>query len=44
MSLADTEKKMSKSTPNPKGYIALLDNINVIKNKNNRLLLILKEQ
>lgn len=33
MSLQDPTKKMSKSDPNPKGYVALLDDINVIKNK-----------
>ena len=33
MSLADPAKKMSKSDPNPKGYIALLDDINVAKKK-----------
>ncbi len=33
MSLAEPTKKMSKSDPNPKGYIALLDDINVIKKK-----------
>jgi tryptophanyl-tRNA synthetase len=33
MDLQDPTKKMSKSDPNPKGYVALLDDINVIKNK-----------
>ena len=33
MSLADPTKKMSKSDENPKAYIALLDDINVIKKK-----------
>ena len=33
MSLADPTKKMSKSDPNPKGFISLLDDINVIKKK-----------
>ena len=33
MSLQDPTKKMSKSDPNPKGYITLLDNINEAKNK-----------
>lgn len=33
MSLQDPSKKMSKSDPNPKGYIALLDDENVIKKK-----------
>jgi len=33
MSLTDPEKKMSKSDPNPKSYIALLDDINVAKKK-----------
>ena len=33
MSLVDPTKKMSKSDPNPKGYISLLDDINVIKKK-----------
>lgn len=33
MSLVDPEKKMSKSDENPKAYISLLDDINVIKNK-----------
>ena len=33
MSLADPSKKMSKSDENPKAYISLLDDINVIKNK-----------
>jgi len=33
MSLQDPEKKMSKSDPNPKGYITLLDDINEAKNK-----------
>ncbi len=33
MSLQDPLKKMSKSDPNPKGYITLLDNINEAKNK-----------
>ncbi len=33
MSLVDPTKKMSKSDPNPKGYIALLDDINIIKKK-----------
>jgi len=33
MSLCDPTKKMSKSDPNPKGYISLLDDINVIKKK-----------
>ena len=33
MSLQDPLKKMSKSDPNPKGYITLLDNVNEAKNK-----------
>jgi len=33
MSLVDPTKKMSKSDPNPKGFISLLDDINVIKKK-----------
>ena len=33
MSLQDPEKKMSKSDPNPKGYITLLDNIEEAKDK-----------
>ena len=33
MSLQDPSKKMSKSDPNPKGYISLLDDVNVIKKK-----------
>lgn len=33
MSLIEPTKKMSKSDPNPKGYIALLDDINVAKKK-----------
>lgn len=33
MSLIDPSKKMSKSDPNPKAYIALLDDINVAKKK-----------
>ena len=33
MSLTEPTKKMSKSDPNPKAYIALLDDINVIKKK-----------
>lgn len=33
MSLVDPTKKMSKSDSNPKGYIALLDDINIIKKK-----------
>ena len=33
MSLQDPTKKMSKSDPNPKGYIALLDEENVIRKK-----------
>ena len=33
MSLSDPTKKMSKSDPNPKGYISLLDDVNVIKKK-----------
>lgn len=33
MSLVDPAKKMSKSDSNPKGYIALLDDINIIKKK-----------
>ena len=33
MSLNDPSKKMSKSDPNPKAYIALLDDINVAKKK-----------
>ena len=33
MSLADPSKKMSKSDSNPKGYISLLDDINVAKKK-----------
>ena len=33
MSLTEPTKKMSKSDPNPKAYIALLDDINIIKKK-----------
>ena len=33
MSLSEPTKKMSKSDPNPKAYIALLDDINVAKKK-----------
>ena len=33
MSLTDPTKKMSKSDPNPKSYINLLDDINIIKNR-----------
>jgi tryptophanyl-tRNA synthetase len=33
MSLTEPTKKMSKSDPNPKSYIALLDDINVAKKK-----------
>lgn len=33
LSLQDPDKKMSKSDPNPKGYITLLDDINEAKNK-----------
>ncbi len=33
MSLTDPTKKMSKSDENPKSYIALLDDINIIKKK-----------
>ncbi len=33
MSLVDPSKKMSKSDPNPKAYIALLDDINIAKKK-----------
>lgn len=33
MSLIDPSKKMSKSDPNPKSYIGLLDDLNQIKNK-----------
>ena len=33
MSLTEPDKKMSKSDPNPKSYISLLDDINVIKKK-----------
>jgi len=33
MSLQDPSRKMSKSDPNPKGYITLLDDINEAKNK-----------
>ena len=33
MSLIDPTKKMSKSDPNPKAYISLLDDINVVKKK-----------
>ena len=33
MSLADPLKKMSKSDPNPKAYISLLDDINIVKKK-----------
>lgn len=33
MSLTDPTKKMSKSDPNPKSFIALLDDINIIKKK-----------
>ncbi len=33
MSLQDPDRKMSKSDPNPKGYITLLDNVEEAKNK-----------
>lgn len=33
MSLTEPQKKMSKSDPNPKSYIALLDDINIAKKK-----------
>ena len=33
MSLVEPTKKMSKSDPNPKAYISLLDDINIIKKK-----------
>ena len=33
MSLTDPTKKMSKSDPNPKAYISLLDDLNIIKKK-----------
>lgn len=33
MSLVDPSRKMSKSDPNPKGFIALLDDINIAKKK-----------
>ena len=33
MSLIDPSRKMSKSDPNPKSYIGLLDDLNQIKNK-----------
>ena len=33
MSLIDPTKKMSKSDPNPKAYIGILDDLNQIKNK-----------
>lgn len=33
MSLTDPTKKMSKSDPNPKSYISLLDDLNLIKKK-----------
>lgn len=33
MSLTDPTKKMSKSDPNPKSYITLLDDINIIKKR-----------
>lgn len=33
MSLIDPSKKMSKSDPNPKGFIGVLEDLNVIKNK-----------
>ena len=33
MSLIEPTKKMSKSDPNPKGFISLLDDLNQIKNK-----------
>lgn len=33
MSLTEPTKKMSKSDSNPKGYIAILDDINIIKKK-----------
>lgn len=33
MSLIDPTKKMSKSDPNPKAYIGVLEDLNVIKNK-----------
>lgn len=33
MSLAEPTKKMSKSDPNPKGYISILDDFNVIAKK-----------
>ena len=33
MSLSDPSKKMSKSDPNPKSYISVLDDVNIIKKK-----------
>ena len=33
MSLSDPTKKMSKSDPNPKAYISLLDDVNIIKKR-----------
>ena len=33
MSLQEPEKKMSKSDPNPKGYISMMDDLNVIVKK-----------
>ena len=33
MSLQEPEKKMSKSDPNPKGYISMMDDMNVIAKK-----------
>jgi tryptophanyl-tRNA synthetase len=33
MSLQEPEKKMSKSDPNPKGYISMMDDLNVIAKK-----------
>lgn len=33
MSLTEPTKKMSKSDPNPKAYISLLDDVNIIKKK-----------
>ncbi len=33
MSLTEPEKKMSKSDPNPKAYIALLDDLNIARKK-----------
>lgn len=33
MSLTEPNKKMSKSDPNPKAYISLLDDLNIIKKK-----------